>query len=155
MSTVKPVATHAFKVGDYVDVDDGGHGRIAELKDSDGEYFVELDEGRCCYRRADEMRPAKPVAPTPPTRFADADLSTWCQRYEGEPDEGVVCGVVDGVECIAQVGFNPACASADQRCRRAVADGRGGFTLWDSGLCRREFVTREQAIRWVRDGVLP
>lgn len=108
------------------------------------------------------MRPAKPVAPTPPTRFADADLSTWCQRYEGEPDEGVVRATRWGNHVIMQSGMNPQNRAFDEPGRSAVNGVFSdiGWALWEvapSGETVRTSVvqTEAQATAWVRDGVLP
>ena len=102
-----------------------------------------------CPLYLERLRKTKPVAPT---RFADADLSTWCQRYEGEPDEGVVCGTWDDCEAIGEPGGD-ICA---ERGRHAVRSGIGWFIYGDGGRAAREWrVTRPQAVAWVRYGVLP
>jgi hypothetical protein len=108
-----------------------------------------------CPLYLERLGKTKPVT-TPPTRFADADLSTWCQRYEGEDDKGVVCGPgghwCNGRMEMVPVGCTP---GRGEDCRSATEWAGGWWCNNASGGMVDPKVTREAAVRWVRDGVLP
>ena len=68
------------------------------------------------------------------------------------PDEGVVEGMWAGAKAMAEVGYLPNASS--HYCRKAYFVA-GGWELWSNGRPVAYQRTREVAVRWVRDGVLP
>jgi hypothetical protein len=83
-----------------------------------------------------------------------ADLSTWCQRYEGEAIRYVKGRCQEqAADAIVEVGFDP--NKTDPGCRQALLGKMSWHIYRADGAWVASGLTEAQAIRWVEDGVLP